>query len=196
MVHSCCSPVALPQVIHARWAMLGAAGCIAPEVLGKAGVIPSETAIEWFRSGVIPPAGVYKGYWADPFTLFFVEVIAIQFAELKRLQDYRCVHAAAGQAARTVPERPAAGTAAACTDRCGRARPTHPRPLHDRRNPGSQAKQDFLGLEYIFKGSSNPAYPGACCWHDVAASQRPCMHAMQAMQVGAPPRAPPPPAAC
>jgi len=104
------------EVIHARWAMLGAAGCIAPEVLGKAGIIPAATAIDWFRSGVIPPAGVYKGYWADPFSLFFVEVIAIQFAELKRLQDYR--------------------------------------------NPGSQAKQDFLGLEYIFKGSSNPAYPG------------------------------------
>lgn len=39
--------------------------------------------------GVIPPAGVYKNFWADPFTLFFIEVVAIQFAELKRLQDYK-----------------------------------------------------------------------------------------------------------
>nr|6SL5_3 Chain 3, Chlorophyll a-b binding protein, chloroplastic [Dunaliella salina] len=104
------------EVIHARWAMLGAAGCIAPEILGKAGVIPAETAVDWFRTGVIPPAGVYKDFWADPFTLFFIEVVAIQFAELKRLQDYK--------------------------------------------NPGSQSRQYFLGLEGLFKGSDNPAYPG------------------------------------
>jgi hypothetical protein len=28
------------------------------------------------------------------------------------------------------------------------------------RFPGSQGKQYFLGLEAIFKGSGNPAYPG------------------------------------
>ncbi len=41
------------------------------------------------RSKVIPFAGVYRGYWTDAFTLFFIEIIALQFAELKRLQDYR-----------------------------------------------------------------------------------------------------------
>merc|ERR1711907_166045 len=104
------------EIIHARWAMLGAAGCLAPELLGKMGVIPSETAVVWFKSGVIPPAGSYDNYWSDPYTIFFVEVILMQFAELKRWQDYR--------------------------------------------NPGSQGKQYFLGLERILCGSGNPSYPG------------------------------------
>lgn len=79
------------EVIHGRWAMLGAAGCIAPEVLSSAGAIPQATEdVIWFRSGVIPPAGTYEtGYWTDPYSLFFVEIILMQFAELKRLQDYR-----------------------------------------------------------------------------------------------------------
>lgn len=45
--------------------------------------------MRWFESGVIPPAGSYDGYWADPYTLFFIEVVAMQFAELRRLQDFR-----------------------------------------------------------------------------------------------------------
>jgi len=104
------------EVIHARWAMLGAAGCIAPEILGTMGMIPSETGIPWFKSGVIPPAGNYNRYWSDPYTIFFVEVVLMQFAELRRLQDYR--------------------------------------------SPGSQGKQYFLGLEKVFGGSGDPAYPG------------------------------------
>ncbi|KAJ9533572.1 hypothetical protein QJQ45_026631 [Haematococcus lacustris] len=104
------------EVIHARWAMLGAAGCIAPEILAAAGVTPPETGVAWFRSGVILPAGQYDKYWTDPFTLFFIEVVLMQFAELKRLQDYR--------------------------------------------NPGSQGRQYFLGLEKVLGGSGDPAYPG------------------------------------
>jgi hypothetical protein len=82
-----CTLLTLLQVIHCRWAMLGAAGCITPEILSAAGVIPEVPL--WYRSGVMPFAGVYDGYWTDPFSLFYIEVIAIQFAELKRLQDYR-----------------------------------------------------------------------------------------------------------
>lgn len=70
-------------------AMLGFVGCIAPEILGKIGVIPSETAIPWFKAGVIPPAGNFRHYWSDSYTIFFVEIILMQFAELKRWQDYR-----------------------------------------------------------------------------------------------------------
>merc|ERR1712190_371276 len=59
------------------------------EILGAMGVIPQDTAIPWFKSGVIPPAGNYSYYWSDPYSIFFVEVILMQFAELKRWQDYR-----------------------------------------------------------------------------------------------------------
>jgi light-harvesting complex I chlorophyll a/b binding protein 3 len=79
------------EVIHSRFAMLGAAGIIAPSVLAYAGLIPqTPEQVTWFKTGVIPPAGTYEqGYWADPYTLFFLEVIAFQFAELRRWQDYR-----------------------------------------------------------------------------------------------------------
>ncbi|KAK3025511.1 hypothetical protein RJ639_042046, partial [Escallonia herrerae] len=61
--------LAYGEVINGRFAMLGAAGAIAPEIFGKLGLIPAETALPWFQTGVIPPAGTYN-YWADPFTLF------------------------------------------------------------------------------------------------------------------------------
>ena len=34
------------------------------------------------------------------------------------------------------------------------------RRLQDYKNPGSQSGQFFLGLEKVFGGSGNPAYPG------------------------------------
>ncbi|CAL9201402.1 unnamed protein product [Musa hybrid cultivar] len=49
--------------------MLGAAGAIAPETLGKLGMRPAETALPWFKTGAIPSAGTCA-YWADPYTLF------------------------------------------------------------------------------------------------------------------------------
>jgi len=80
--------LAYAEVIHARFAMLGAAGCIAPEILGKMGVIPESTGLVWFQNGVVPPSGTFD-YWADPFSLFWGQLILMQFAELRRLADYR-----------------------------------------------------------------------------------------------------------
>ncbi|KIY99446.1 Chlorophyll a-b binding protein 8 [Monoraphidium neglectum] len=108
--------LAYGEIINARWAMLGAAGIIGPEILGHYNLIPEATRVDWWRTGVIPPAGTYDNYWTDPYTLFAIEVVLIQFAELKRLQDFRY--------------------------------------------PGSQGKQYFLGIEKVFEGSGNPAYPG------------------------------------
>ncbi|CAK9864935.1 unnamed protein product [Sphagnum jensenii] len=75
------------EIINGRFAMLGAAGAIAPEILGRAGLIPQETALPWFQTGVIPPVGTY-GYWADPYTLFVLEIALMGFAEHRRAQDY------------------------------------------------------------------------------------------------------------
>lgn len=75
------------EIINGRWAMLGAAGIIAPELLGKVGLIPAETGLVWFKSGVIPPLGTYD-YWADPYVLFVLEIVLVAFAEHRRGQDY------------------------------------------------------------------------------------------------------------
>ena len=70
--------------------MLGAAGMIIPEMLAAGGLIPQTSdEVAWFKTGVIPPAGNYGRFWADPYALFFIEVIAFQFAELRRWQDYK-----------------------------------------------------------------------------------------------------------
>jgi len=70
--------------------MLGAAGMIIPEILAAGGLIPQTSdEVAWFKTGVIPPAGNYGRFWCDPYALFFIEVIAFQFAELRRWQDYK-----------------------------------------------------------------------------------------------------------
>lgn len=79
--------LAYGEIINGRFAMLGAVGSIAPEILGKAGLIPQETALPWFKTGVIPPAGTYN-YWADNYTLFVLEMALMGFAEHRRFQDW------------------------------------------------------------------------------------------------------------
>ena len=76
------------ELIHGRWAMLGAAGCVAPEILGGAGVIPAETNILWFQAGVFPPAGTTDVFGIDPYALFWIQAFLMNIAELRRLQDY------------------------------------------------------------------------------------------------------------
>ncbi|KAL3508915.1 hypothetical protein ACH5RR_028316 [Cinchona calisaya] len=79
--------LAYGEVINGRFAMLGVVGAIAPEILGKAGLIPPETALPWFKTGVFPPAGTYS-YWADNYTLFVLEMALMGFAEHRRFQDW------------------------------------------------------------------------------------------------------------
>ncbi|KAG1327351.1 hypothetical protein COCNU_01G012850 [Cocos nucifera] len=79
--------LAYGEVINGRYAMLGAVGAIAPESLGKLGLIPPETALPWFKTGVLPPAGT-DNYWAKPYTLFVLEMALMGLAEHRRFQDW------------------------------------------------------------------------------------------------------------
>ena len=82
------SPARRAQLIHARFAMIAIAGVAAPELLGRWGVIPAETALPWYSSGVIEPLSAGFDYWADPYTLFFGQVVLMGFAEFRRWEDY------------------------------------------------------------------------------------------------------------
>ena len=79
--------LAYSEVIHCRWAMLGVVGMIAPEIIAKVGIAAKETGGPWFTTGVLGPAGQYE-YWTDPWSLFYIEIIAMQFAEIRRWQDF------------------------------------------------------------------------------------------------------------
>lgn len=85
------------ELIHGRWAMLGAAGVLVPDFFGRWGIIPKETAVPWFESGGIYPGGIpffgevtgAENYWADPKTLFVSMMFFMSFAEHRRIQDFR-----------------------------------------------------------------------------------------------------------
>eukprot|EP00898_Chlorokybus_atmophyticus_P006481 jgi/Chlat1/6834/Chrsp51S06525 len=76
------------EIINGRFAMLGVAGILAPEVFGKLGIIPESTRLVWFKAGAVPPQGSYP-YWADSYTLFWVMIILFNFVEVKRWADYQ-----------------------------------------------------------------------------------------------------------
>lgn len=68
------------ELQHARWAMLGLAGMVAPELLTSLGIsdLPN-----WHD------APFYKGYFTDATTLFVVQMFMMNWAELRRWQDIK-----------------------------------------------------------------------------------------------------------
>ena len=68
------------ELQHGRWAMLGVAGASAPEILTNMGVsdLPN-----WHD------APSYDGYFADATTFFWVQILAMNWAEVRRWQDIK-----------------------------------------------------------------------------------------------------------
>ncbi|GJW36601.1 chlorophyll A/B binding protein [Tanacetum coccineum] len=65
------------ELVHCRWAMLGAAGIFIPEFLTKIGILNTPS---WYTAGE-------QEYFTDKTTLFIVELIFIGWAEGRRWAD-------------------------------------------------------------------------------------------------------------
>ncbi|PKU69034.1 Chlorophyll a-b binding protein 7, chloroplastic [Dendrobium catenatum] len=63
--------------MRGRWAMLAVAGILIPECLVKLGFMES---FSWFDAGV-------REYFADPLTLFFVQMALMGWVEGRRWAD-------------------------------------------------------------------------------------------------------------
>ena len=62
--------------------MLGAAGCIAPELLTSVGIAEPGLMPNWLEAGK-------REYYADPVTLFLIQAILMNFVEVLRWQDMK-----------------------------------------------------------------------------------------------------------
>jgi|TARA_B100001142_G_scaffold73180_1_gene73866 hypothetical protein len=68
------------ELMHCRWAMLGLAGCVAPELLTKIGMADLPNWID---------AGNWDGYWLGAGPLFFVQMAMMNWAEIRRWEDMK-----------------------------------------------------------------------------------------------------------
>ncbi|KAA0846904.1 hypothetical protein EYC93_28510, partial [Enterobacter hormaechei] len=67
------------ELVNGRWAMLGVAGMLIPEVLTSIGLI---NVPKWYDAGKVE-------YFASSSTLFVIEFILFHYVELRRWQDIK-----------------------------------------------------------------------------------------------------------
>lgn len=66
------------ELQNGRWAMLGAAGILVPDLLHSIGAGGPAAQVPWFEAGKYP-------YFAPPTTLFAIMMILFAWVEIRRL---------------------------------------------------------------------------------------------------------------